>query len=197
MGDDMDEKLKPVRRNYLVKLRFWHYTRGNAEKSIMNRKINITFLLVLLLMMAYCAHAASVIQLGEGGIELQGFRTSGSSVSKSPDDGTASGDTLDWELTGKNALMQQPIFQLNGVTLKMQSRRGRYIVSSPQCTFDQQKREIRSNAAVQMSGPGIDVTGIGYDLFWENEAARPIFVIRKAAHIVIQLDAVHSVKEQL
>ena len=173
-------------------------TLGKTPKSSMNRVNHITFLLVLLLMMTCGVDAASVIQLGEGGVELQGFRTSGSSVANAQNDGKSGiGDTMEWELIGKSALMQQPIFQLNGVTLKMQSRRGRYIVSSPQCTFDQQKREIRSNAAVQMSGPGIEVTGIGYDLFWENEANHPLFIIRKAAHIVIQMDAMHGVKDQL
>lgn len=147
-------------------------------------------MLLLALVAAACrwAAGASLLELGDGTVQLQGFRTNGSTRS-------AGGRELEWELAGQSASMQPPIFQLSGVLLRMQSPNGRYIVSSPHCTFDQLKHELRSDAAVKVSGPGVEVTGIGYDFYWDGHDGKPVLVIRKAAHIEIEAGAVRNAKD--
>lgn len=135
--------------------------------------------------------ASSPLELG-GTVQMQGFRTSGVTVPRGED-----GVSWHWELSGKHARMQAPLFQLEAVTLRLESPRGCYIVESPRCTFDQQTRQLRSDAAVRVHGSGVEITGIGYDFYLDESENSQLLVIRKAARVEFESKLARGIKEKL
>ena len=144
---------------------------------------------ILSLLLAGCAllPAASALKLGGNGeVEMRGFRTDGVCALKSSGNEKGGGDEASWEIRGGKAMMKQDSCRISGFEMTVVSRRhGTFHITSPQCEFNTAARTVRSGAALNLEGRGMEVSGNGYDLYWSEEENRFTVVIRDAVRITL------------
>lgn len=151
-------------------------------------------LTVVCLLCAAALAAAAGLQFGESGIELKHFRTNGVTMVK---DGAGELEPVNWSVAGSSAIAKETEYLVQDFEMELGSRsRGNYRIVSPQCAFNQAQGELHSSSAVEITGDELTLTGIGYDLYWNNEAQSVTVVIRNAAHLVFKRGTIDAVKRQ-
>ncbi|MBR6470297.1 MAG: hypothetical protein IKS83_00740 [Victivallales bacterium] len=121
-------------------------------------------------------------------VQVRDFRTSG--VARLRRKGTdAETVPLEWKIYGATAKLQGKEYQIGGFRMDIESsEQGSYSVTASSATFDVDEVEVHGDAPVEISGPGIHVVGLGFDLFTDAEegvenARSLMLVIREAVEM--------------
>lgn len=96
-----------------------------------------------------------------------------------------SGSSVDtWELRGSKAVVRGRTYALKTVRLSMAAKDGRvFVVTSPNCVFDQDTGVARSEAPVRIVGEDATIDGVGYDVSMAQRRVR----IRSSVHITLRV----------
>ena len=87
-----------------------------------------------------------------------------------------------WTVSGKRALIQEELCKLYGFQMEIDSaEQGKIALQSPYCDFFRTTEEIKSNAAVLVQAEGLQITGLGYDVYRHED--KIMLVIRSTVQI--------------
>jgi hypothetical protein len=110
---------------------------------------------LLALLAAAPASAENIFGVG-GNLEVAGF------VSR----GLDSAGRTEWELRGDEAQIRGQSTELNDFQLVFKGKEGDdFTLSSPRCRYLHSAAEVKSDAPVFVEGPGMQISGIGYDVY--------------------------------
>ncbi len=147
----------------------------------MNSKPSIILLCLVCLALAGRLTAASSSNLLQSRMETDDFRASGSATLLFE----GAPHRLAWQISGRQAIVNLPDVRLQNFSLDFSEPDSGYRLdlSSPSCHFDQNSRKITSNSPLLISTSGMEISGIGYDIFLDKESC--IITIRQAVDIRI------------
>ena len=125
-------------------------------------------------------------------LELQGFQTNG--VVTLPRQGRQ--ETLPWRIRGRSAQVEMPLYHLQGFQMSLQKPGGQepeFLLESPRCTYNHSLRQVHGDGPIHLTGPdGLEISGIGFDLYWQDSQKPPQFVLREAVYIQFPLSLVQK-----
>ncbi len=125
-------------------------------------------------------------------MELQGFQTNG--VATLPRRGRQ--ESLPWRIQGQRALVELPLYHLQGFQMILQkedSPTPEFLLESPRCRYNQKLQQIHGDGPIHLTGPdGLEISGVGFDLYWQDSQKLPLFVLREAVHIQFPLSLVQK-----
>ncbi|MBQ4481116.1 MAG: hypothetical protein II943_10805 [Victivallales bacterium] len=124
-------------------------------------------------------------------VQVRDFRTSGLAYfrrhgSRPEEDAVV---PLQWKIYGATAKLQGKEYHIGGFRMDIESpEQGSYSVTTASATFDVDAIEVHGDAPVEISGPGLYLSGMGFDLFTDAEdgvenARHLMFVIREAVEM--------------
>lgn len=126
-------------------------------------------------------------------VQVRDFRTSGEALVKR---GASSEATpVAWRIYGETAQLRGKEYQLGGFRMDVAvPGQGDYVVSTPAAVFDVEQVAVHGEAAVELSGPGMRVVGLGFDLFTDaasagGDARQLLFVIREAVQLELERES--------
>ncbi|MGN0866807.1 MAG: hypothetical protein ACI4SG_03910 [Oligosphaeraceae bacterium] len=125
-------------------------------------------------------------------MELQGFQTNG--VVTLPRKGRQ--ETLPWRIRGQRAQVEMPLYHLQGFQMTLQkedSPEPEFFLESPRCSYNHKLQQVHGDGPIHLTGPdGLEISGIGFDLYWQDSQKPPRFVLREAVHIQFPLSLVQK-----
>lgn len=87
-----------------------------------------------------------------------------------------------WQLAGQQAIVRGAQLELTDFTMTLQEKdRSSLHITSPACHFDKTDFEIKSSAPVQITSRGLEITGIGYDVYLRDR--QTLIVVRDTVRI--------------
>ncbi len=141
---------------------------------------------ILLFLSLICL--GSEMQLGTSGMKLGNFQTNGVSQVKNQQGKL---EPVTWVVKGVGAQVNMPEYHIREFEMTLDSpERGKYLIRSPKCTFNQNTSELHSNSPVEVTGPDLQFSGIGYDLYWTKDSQSLTLVVRSAVRIVVTRNAI-------
>jgi hypothetical protein len=136
---------------------------------------------------------ADGLPLGTNEAQIIGFQASGQGILSETD---ADGKPIpySWRLNGKHADVRAPVFELTSFRLEVEiPGREKLVISSPFCQFDQKDRKISSTSPVVLDGQGLRMTGLGYDIFLQDQDV--IVVFRQVVSMDFDKENISRLKE--
>lgn len=134
-------------------------------------------LLALTLLVALAATASDALLDGpllQRPAVLRNFMASGD-ISNQKVQGT-------WQVAGQQAIVRGSQLDLEDFTMTLQEKeRSSLHITSPHCQFDKADFEVKSNAPVQIISRGLEITGIGYDVYLRDR--QTLIVVRDTVRI--------------
>lgn len=98
---------------------------------------------------------------------------------------SAQDKSMQWTVTGERATLQGQQCELNGFELTVRNQNEEaYQLQSAHCEFSRSSFEFKSPSAVILQGKGIRLSGIGYDVYGQDEDL--LLVIRNTVQINFQ-----------
>ena len=121
--------------------------------------------------------------LFKGEMEVEQFHTQGMS----------SDGKIAWELNGESADLRGKVVELSLFTGRIVQDEERAVqLKSTSCRFLQTLKEVKSDAPLELTAPGIFATGIGYDIYFEQKIVR----IRSTVNIVLQRHVIEETRKK-
>ena len=148
--------------------------------------------ILVFVLMAVGLPAVEVFDVKElDNMQVRDFRTSG--VAQLGSHGSSS--ELVWRIYGETAQLRGKEYQLGGFRMELESaEQGQYVISTPAANFEVSQVQVHGDGPVSISGPGMQIGGVGFDLFTDAseglEGVRQvIFVIREAVEMEVERSA--------
>lgn len=146
--------------------------------------------ILLVLLASVLLNAASKSSLFQNQMQSDNFRANGALDFKT-------GETshfLSWDIKGKQAVVNLPNLVLRNFSMDFADRGNQYNLNltSPSCTLDQNDRKIISSSPIFITTNGMEISGIGYDIFLEKEMF--LITIRQAVEIKIHRKELQMLK---
>ncbi len=142
-----------------------------------------------LLLLAARIFAESEFSLGSNQMFLQDFKANG--VMHLKDKTTTSQST--WSIRGEQATVLGDQYQLFGFEMEVNNpERGKITLLSPQCNFNRLKSEIKSNAALLLHADGLQISGLGYDVYQQDD--KVMLVVRSTVQIHFRKDRIRKLR---
>jgi hypothetical protein len=139
-------------------------------------------LILSILLYAIAIHAKNEFFLGDNRIFLYAFKANGVLRLKDDEATKQESQLSTWNISGEQAVVQGEQCQLSGFEMQIANpERGKITLISPHCDFDRLENEIKSNAALLLQADGMQVSGLGYDVYQQN--GKMMLVIRSAVQI--------------
>lgn len=87
-----------------------------------------------------------------------------------------------WQLAGQQAIVRGAQLELADFTMSLHEKeRSTLHITSPYCHFDKADFEVKSSAPVHIISRGLEITGIGYDVYLRDR--QTLIVVRDAVRI--------------
>ena len=153
----------------------------------MNSRAKQIFLALLLGVIV--SQADERFAIGNNRVFLHDFKANGVLRLQDKESAEPEGQLSTWSINGEQAIVQGEQYQLSGFEMQIDNpERGKLTLVSPYCDFDRLEYEIKSNAAVILQAEGMQISGLGYDVYQQN--GKVMLVIRSTVQI-------HFHKEQI
>ncbi len=153
----------------------------------MNSK-TLPFILTLFLLLAG-VFAQSEFSLGSNRIFLHDFKVNGVLYLEDKEDTRQPSLPSPWTISGEQAVVQGDHYQLSGFKMEVNNPdRGKITLLSPHCNFNRLENEIKSNAALLLNADGLQISGLGYDVY--QREGKVMLVVRSTVQI-------HFLKERI
>jgi hypothetical protein len=150
-------------------------------------------LILGLLLCAMASQAENPFSLGNNRVFLHDFKANGVLHLKDKEETTPEKQLSTWNISGEKAIVQGEQYQLSGFEMQIDNPlRGRVTLLSPHCDFDRLEQEIKSNAAVMMQAEGMQISGLGYDVYQQN--GKVMLVIRSTVQIHFQKEQIKRLR---
>jgi len=147
------------------------------------------FILLLLLLISPQMIAENDFAIGDNQLFLHQFKANGVFNLKEKKTSPASASPSTWSLSGEKAIVQGDQYQLSGFEMEIISQeRGKMSLLSANCDFDRLAYEIKSNAAILLRAEGLQISGLGYDVYRQDEQV--MLVIRSTVQIHFQKEKI-------
>lgn len=138
---------------------------------------------LMLLVLSSVVLSESEFTIGDSQLFLHHFKATGQFSPRETASATVrTGVPSTWSIRGERALVQGDRYQLSGFEMEVHHpERGSLRLLSPHCDFDRLAYEIKSNAAVLLNADGLQVSGLGYDVFRQQD--KVMLIIRSTVQI--------------
>ncbi|MBR4518555.1 MAG: hypothetical protein IKO65_06110 [Victivallales bacterium] len=129
-------------------------------------------------------------------VQVRDFRTAGEALMRRS--GDASPTPVAWRIYGATAQLRGKEYQIGGFRMDVAvPEQGSYAISTPSAVFDIEKVAAHGDTTVELTGPGMQIAGVGFDLFTDaetegKEARQLLFVIREAVQLELDRSALKN-----
>lgn len=129
-------------------------------------------------------------------VQVRDFRTAGEALMRRS--GDASPTPVEWRIYGATAQLRGKEYQIGGFRMDVAvPEQGSYAISTPSAVFDVEKVAAHGDTPVELAGPGMQIAGVGFDLFTDAEtggrdARQLLFVIREAVQLELDRSALKN-----
>lgn len=126
--------------------------------------------------------AESDFSLGSNRIFLHDFKANGVLSLKEKGVAQPSSQLSTWTISGTKAVVRGDHYQLSSFEMEVNNpERGTVRLLSPHCDFNRLEYEIKSNAALLLHADGLQISGLGYDVYQQN--GKIMLVVRSTVQI--------------
>lgn len=145
--------------------------------------------MLLLLLISSQMIAENNFALGDSQLFLNQFKASGVFNLQEKKTSPAATAPSTWSISGEKAIVQGDQYQLSGFEMEIISQeRGKISLLSAYCDFDRLADEIKSTAAILLRADGLQISGLGYDVYRQDD--KIMLVIRSTVQIHFQKEKI-------